>query len=51
MEIAKVLGREAQKDRPGNTACELLAVRSADAAPQSLEEFEFSSLTIDFAHK
>ena len=33
MEIAKVLGREAQKDRPGNTACEHLAVRSADAAP------------------
>ena len=51
MEIAKMLGCEAPTERPGNTSCEHLALRSADAAPQSLEEFEFSSLRIDFTHR
>ena len=48
MEIAKMLGCEAPTERPDNTSCEHLALRSADATPQSLEEFEFSSLRIDF---
>ena len=49
MEIAKMLGCETPTERPGNTSCVCLALRSADAAPQSLEEFEFSSLRIDFS--
>jgi hypothetical protein len=47
MEIAKMLGCEMPTERPVNTSCEHLALRS----PQSLEEFEFSALRIDFTHK
>jgi integrase len=48
-EIAKMLGYEAPIERPGNTPREHLGLRSADAAPQSLEGFDISSLRIDFS--
>jgi integrase len=50
-EIAKMLGCEAPTAKSGSTSSEHVALRSADTAPQSLEEFEFSSLRIDFAHR
>ena len=48
MEITKMLGCQAPIERPVNASCEHVALRSPDAASQSLEEFEFSSLRIDF---
>ena len=50
-EIAKMLGCEAPTERSGNRSCEHVVLRSAVAAPQSPEEFDFSSLRIDFSHK
>jgi Phage integrase family len=51
MEIAKMLGCEAPTAKSGNTSREHLALPPADAAPQPVEDFSFSSLTIDFTHR
>jgi hypothetical protein len=51
MEIANMLGREAPTEKSANTACEHLALRPADAVRQSPEDFNFSSLTIDFTNR
>src|SRR5215216_4704434 len=51
MEIASMLGHEAPTEKSGNTSCEHLALQPADAALQSVEDFNFSSLTIDFSHR
>jgi hypothetical protein len=51
MEIANMLGREAPAEKSANTFRDDLASRPADGAPQSVDDFNFSSLTIDFTHK
>jgi integrase len=52
MEIAKMLGCEASAERQPNTSQQHLALRSApQAGPQSLDQFEFASLRIDFTHE
>jgi|SRR5688572_30003931 hypothetical protein len=50
-EIANMLGREAPAEKSANTFRHHLASRPADGALQSVEDFNFSSLTIDFALK
>ena len=50
MEIANMLGREAPIDI-ANTSSEHLALPPADAPPEPVEDFNFSSLTIDFTHR
>jgi len=49
MEIAKMLGSEAPIGKPSNI--EHVALQREDAAPQPVEDFNFSSLTIDFTHR
>jgi len=51
MEIAKTLGCEALAERPGDTSHKYPALPSAQAEMQPLEEFEFSSLRIDFTQR
>ena len=51
LEIAKTLGCEALAERPGDTSHKQPALPSAQAEMQPLEEFEFSSLRIDFTHR
>jgi integrase len=48
MEIAKMLGYGAPTAIAGNISSEHIGLPSIDAGPKSLEEFEFSALTIDF---
>jgi hypothetical protein len=48
MEIANKLGSAAPTAKAANTFSEHLALPPTDAAPQSVEDFNFSSLTIDF---
>lgn len=50
IQIAEMLEDEAPAPRPDNALCEHHDMQPVDSPPQSLEEFEFSSLTIDFTH-
>ena len=51
MEIANMLGRKAPTEKAANASSEHLALPRADAAPQPVEDFDFSALTIDFTHR
>ena len=51
MEIANMLGREAPAEKSAETFREHVASQPAGGALQSVEDFNFSSLTIDFSHR
>jgi integrase len=51
IEIANMLGREASAYKFDNTSGEQPAFQPAEAVPQSVEDFNFSSLTIDFSYR
>jgi hypothetical protein len=51
MEIANMLGGAAPTEKSTNTSNEHLALPPAKTAPQSVEDFNFSSLKINFTHR